>query len=172
METRTFIWRGLISICVLLAMVCPAAAQIDGQLTEFAIEGPGDLTTPYRTSNDTVGIEFSHNATTGSLFINTDGADIEGSSFIGTGGAAGETVTPAFLTSDGIKNIALVAFQTRLNITARTNNSVSIQYDRTPPDWVINTINLGDPGGDPPSLGIPFDAGTVYYTNTGNRTLR
>ena len=109
METRTFIWRGLIAICVLLAMVCPAAAQIDGQLTEFAITGPGNLATPYRTSNDTVGIAFSHNAGTGSLFINTNGADIEGSSFIGTGGAAGTPVCPAFLNTDGIKTINLVA---------------------------------------------------------------
>jgi hypothetical protein len=172
METRTFIWRGLIAICVLLVMVAPAAAQIAGQLTEFSITGPGDLATPYRTSNDTVGIAFSHNAGTGSLFINTDGADIEGSSFIGTGGAAGEPVCPAFLNTDGIKTIALVAFQTRINVTARTLNSVSVQYDRTAPEWQINTINLDAAAAATPSAGIPFDAGTIYYTNTGSFSLR
>ena len=174
METRTFLWRGLIAITILLAMVCPVAAQIDGQLTEFTITGPGNVedsgSNPWRTSNDTVGIEFSHNANTGSLFINTNGADIEGSSFIGTGGAAGTPVCPAFLNTDGIKSISLVAFQTRINVTAQTQTSIGVQYDRTPPDWQINTITL-DAAADT-TAGTPFAAGTTYYTNTGNFSLR
>ena len=175
MKLRTLFWRGLLALSTLLLLNAPAAAQIQGQVTEFTITEPSPDATaddPYRTSNQFVPISFSHNGSTGSFFINTDGADIEGSTFQGAGGASGNDAVAAGFNTDGIKSISLVLFQTRINVTARTQNATRIQYDTTPPDWQINTITLdaGGGGGDPVQ-GQSYSAGQVYYTNTGSVSL-
>ena len=176
MKLRTFLWRGLLALSALLILTAPAAAQIPGQVTEFTIGEPSPDTTatdPYRTSNQFVPITFSHNGSTGSFFINTDGADIEGSTFQGAGGQSGNDAVAAGFTSDGVKTISLVLFQTRINLTARTQRSTRIQYDTTPPDWQINTITLDGSGGQGDTTpSQPYTAGTVYYTSTGSVSLR
>ncbi len=176
MKLRMFLWRGLLALSTLLLLSAPAAAQIPGQVTEFTIGEPSPDTTatdPYRTSNQFVPITFSHNGSTGSFFINTDGADIEGSTFQGAGGQSGNDAVAAGFTSDGVKTISLVLFQTRINLTARTQQSTRIQYDTTPPDWQITTITLdGSGGAGDPTPSQPYTGGQVYYTNTGSVSLR
>lgn len=178
MKTARYLARGLVLLTALLAPLASVLAQgIPGQVTTFTINAPDPTqsqTDPYRTSNSFVPITFSHNGATGSFFISTDGADIEGSTFQGTGGGGAGEVAAGFQT-DGVKAIGLVLFQTRLNLTARTQQNVQIQYDSTPPTWQINTVTVDGGGTGGTGTGPAaqaFNAGTTYYTNTGSVTLQ
>lgn len=156
--------RALARLLALLLCV-PAGlfAQAGGQVTQLTITNPDPQATqqrPLRTSRDFFPITFSHNGASGSYFVNTDGADIEGSAF---DGGPGQTVTEvaAGFDVDGPKPISLVLFQTRFNITVRTQQSVNIQFDSTAPTFQVQRLVLA--AGEPPQ---PFTAGATIFTST------
>ncbi len=150
-----------------------ALAQIEGAVTEFNITNPDpetSQTTPFRTSNQFVKIEFSHNGATGSYFISTVGADLEGSTFMGDNNGNFPSQVLAGFTEDKVATVNLILFQTRVNLTFRTTQGVRIQYDSTPPNWDIRSVQVGNPGGGDP-ISLSYSPATVYYTADPNITI-
>ncbi len=133
-----------------------------GQVTQLTITQPDPAATqqkPLRTSRDFFVITFSHNGGSGSYFVNTDGADIEGSTFDG-GPNQSVTEVAAGFDQDTIQTINLVLFQTRFNITLQTTNPVRIQFDSKPPDFQVQRVVLNQ--GTPP---VQFAAGQTLFTS-------
>lgn len=153
---------------LLVLLLAPATVRAQGQVTMLTISNPDPMQTqmmPLRTSRDFFVIQFSHNGGSGSYFVNTMGADIEGSTF---DGGPNQTVTEvaAGFDTDGVKQINLVLFQTRFNITFQTTNATNIQFDSTPPNFTVQRLVLNPM--DPPT---PFAAGTTFFTSNPQFTV-
>lgn len=154
-------------LLLVLAMLLPGhlAAQ---QVTQLMITQPDPMATqmqPLRTSRDFFIIQFSHNGGTGSYFINTMGADIEGSTFDGGPGQTVMEVAAGF-DQDMVQDINLVLFQTRINATFSTNMPVRIQFDSTPPDLTLQRLIL-----NPMEAPTAFAAGSTFFTSNSMLTV-
>jgi hypothetical protein len=128
----------------------PAAAQAEGQVTQLTITEPApaqfNAQTPFRTNRDIIRIRFTHNGASGSYFITTDGADVDGSTFLPQPTDTSGDVLAGFL-AEGIQTINLILLQTRLNVVAQTNVPVVVAFDRTPPTLLLTSIRVGGMAG-------------------------
>ncbi|MBI4863432.1 MAG: hypothetical protein HY815_24670 [Candidatus Riflebacteria bacterium] len=141
---------GLVLALILSVLACSdAVAQPQGQVTKFDITDPSPTTftatNPFRTNRDIIRIKFTHNGSSGNYFISTQGADVEGSTFLPQPSDTSGSVLAGFL-QEGVKTINLVLLQTRLNVVAQTTVPLTVFYDLTPPTLTLNSIQLGTGG--------------------------
>jgi hypothetical protein len=160
---------GFLFLVTFFLGLAPVQAQ-NGQITTITITDPappaaGTPATPRRTSRDFFVIKFSHDGSSGSYFIGTDGADIEGAAFDGGPAARVDEVAAGFDT-DGVKSINVFIFQTRFNATFQTTVPAQIQYDSKPPDFTLQRLilNAGDPAQQ-------FAAGATLFTSSADLTI-
>lgn len=169
--------RGLralvLAAALLLLPVAAVQAQgVQGQLRTVTITEPGpDNATgadPFRTSNQFSVVKFTHDGASGSYFINSTGADINGSSFIGSSSQTSGEVMVGF-NQETAHNVGVVVFQTRINVTVQSQQNPTIFYDKSPPTFTVQTIAFE--GGEDTTTGQTFSSGTTYYTNKDSFTL-
>lgn len=151
-------------------MAAPVMAQNNaGQVANLNITNPDPTATrtnPLRTSRDFFVIEYSHDGASGSYFVSTDGADIEGSSFDGGNPGQTNTEVAAGFDTDGVKDINIILFQTRFNATFQTTNPARIQFDSTPPDFTLQRLVL-----NPDEAARQFSSGETLFTSSSQLTI-
>lgn len=156
--------RAWMSAVVLLLVLGTSARAQLGQITMINIDSPLDpMTTqmmPFRTSRPFIPVSFTHDGTSGSYFINTMGADLDGSAFDGGPSQNGDIDVLAGFETDGPKQISVVIFQSRLNVTLQTQQSASVVFDSTPPDCPIQSFERDMALGNE-----PFMAGNTIITS-------
>lgn len=170
--------RGLRTLMVaafvlLLPLATVQAQGVQGQLRTVTITDPApDNATgadPFRTSNQFAVVKFTHDGASGSYFINSTGADINGSSFIGSSSQTSGEVMVGF-NQETAHNVGVVVFQTRINVTVQSQANPTFFYDKSPPTFNVQSIAF-EGGEDGANTGQTFNSATTYYTNKDSFTL-
>ncbi|MBI2944260.1 MAG: Ig-like domain repeat protein [Candidatus Wallbacteria bacterium] len=153
----------LLLVWMLVAGVTPAGAQcLPGEAAgSVKITQPQAFqqAQPFRTNRSQINIGFEHDGNSGSYLIKTDGADVNGSTFLPLPTDKQGNVLAGFNT-DGVKQIGVVLLQQKCNLvvdsrqTGGQNGTAFIQFDSKPPVITLQSVTLG---ANPPNTPTPFN---------------
>ena len=140
----------LLTVLLLVLGASTLTAQPTGGVTELTITEPSPTQftqqNPFRTNRNLISIKFTHNGSSGSYHIHTDGADLEGSNFLAQPTDTTGVVMAGFLT-EAQKTINLILLQTRINVVVQTRDPLIAVYDITAPLLTLTSLRVGGTGG-------------------------
>ena len=118
---------------------------------------------PFRTNRSQINIGFEHDGASGSYLVHTEGADVQGSTFLALPTDKSGNVGAGF-NIDGVKQVGVIVFQQKCNVVVDSRASPAsggaqafIQYDTKPPVITLQSVTLGP---NPPNLPVPFNGQT------------
>ncbi|MBI4870950.1 MAG: hypothetical protein HY814_05230 [Candidatus Riflebacteria bacterium] len=141
----------------------------DEAIKQVKVTTPANFqqTTPFRTNRAQINIGFEHDGASGSYLARTEGADVNGSTFLPLPTDKTGNVGAGF-NVDGIKQIGVIVLQQKCNLVVDSRASPSsggaqcfVQYDTKPPVITVQSVTLGP---NPPNLPTPYN-GQTFTTN-------